>query len=259
MILSATTGHFQQGQRIVSLVPSLTELLAYLHLDNVTVGITKFCVHPAEWKANKTQVGGTKTVKLDVVDALQPTLIIASKEENIKEQVEELATRHSVWLTDVNTLEHALQMIHDIGQLTGTTEKAAALATEIASRFTAIQHLQQQPTKAAYLIWRKPYMAAGGDTFINNMLHHAGYQNVLSQLPRYPEVTPQQLNESGCEVLLLSSEPYPFKEKHIAELQEQLPNTHILLVDGELFSWYGSKLLHSPAYFLQLNQLIKNR
>lgn len=246
-------------QRIISLVPSQTELLHYLGLEAETVGITKFCIHPAEWKASKAKVGGTKTVKIPAVDALEPTLIIANKEENVKEQVEALAERYALWLTDVNDLADALQMITDIGQLTGTSEKAQALAAEIAARFAAIAHLQQNPIKTAYLIWRKPYMAAGGDTFIHDMLGHCGCHNVLGHLPRYPEVTAAQLADAGCEVLLLSSEPYPFKQQHIDELQTQLPHTRILLVDGELFSWYGSRLLLSPAYFLQLRQLITTR
>jgi ABC-type Fe3+-hydroxamate transport system substrate-binding protein len=246
-------------QRIISLVPSQTELLHYLGLEAETVGITKFCIHPAEWKTGKAKVGGTKTVKLPAVDALRPTLIIANKEENVKEQVEELASRYALWLTDVNNLAEALQMIHDIGQLTGTAEKAQALASEIAARFAAIAHLRQHPVKTAYLIWRKPYMAAGGGTFIHDMLAHCGCHNVLGHLPRYPEVSAGQLADAGCEVLLLSSEPYPFKQQHIDELQAQLPQTRMLLVDGELFSWYGSRLLHSPGYFLQLQQLINGR
>lgn len=256
---SATVGVPTDRQRIISLVPSQTELLHYLGLEAETVGITKFCIHPAEWKASKTKIGGTKTVKLAAIDALQPTLIIANKEENVKEQVEALAERYALWLTDVNNLADALQMIHDIGQLTGTSEKAQILAADIAARFAAIAHLRQNPIKAAYLIWRKPYMAAGGGTFIDDMLAHCGCQNVLAHLPRYPQVSAGQLDEAGCDVLLLSSEPYPFKQKHIDELQEQLPHTRIFLVDGELFSWYGSRLLLSPAYFFQLRQLMTTR
>lgn len=265
MILSSTaSAHVSvptnmTHQRLVSLVPSQTELLHYLGLEAETVGITQFCIHPAAWKATKAKIGGTKTVKLSAVAALQPTLIIANKEENVKEQVEALAQRYPLWLTDVNNLSDALQMIHDIGELTGTGDKAQALAAEIATRFATIAQLRQNPIKTAYLIWRKPYMAAGGGTFIHDMLAHAGCQNILEHLPRYPSINVEQLADAGCELLLLSSEPYPFKQQHINELQAQLPQTRILLVDGELFSWYGSRLLHSPAYFLQLQQLMTTR
>jgi ABC-type Fe3+-hydroxamate transport system substrate-binding protein len=254
MILQSATGHCHTGQRIVSLVPSQTELLHYLGLEAETVGITKFCIHPPAWFAIKARVGGTKTVNIEAVEALQPTLIIANKEENVKEQVEALAERFPVWVTDVNTLEEALQMTTDIGTLTGTEAKAAALIAEISKKFTVLQQTKLTAIKTAYLIWRKPYMAAGGGTFIHDILTRCGFENILANTPRYPEVTTQQL--AGCELLLLSSEPYPFAQKHIDELQAALPNTKIVLADGEMFSWYGSRLLLAPDYFLQLKQLV---
>jgi ABC-type Fe3+-hydroxamate transport system substrate-binding protein len=254
MILQSATGYYYPQQRIVSLVPSQTELLHYLGLEAETVGITKFCIHPQHWFAAKARVGGTKTVNITAVEALHPTLIIANKEENVKEQVEALAKKFPVWLTDVNTLEDALQMITDIGQLTDTAAQARDLVDEISTRFSALQEQQRNPLKTAYLIWRKPWMAAGGGTFIQDMLTRSGLVNVLEDITRYPEVTTGQLADAGCELLLLSSEPYPFKQQHIDELQHALPGTKILLVDGEMFSWYGSRLLLAPNYFLQLNE-----
>jgi ABC-type Fe3+-hydroxamate transport system substrate-binding protein len=256
MLLQLPHRLYNQPLRIVSLVPSLTELLYHLGLEAETVGITKFCIHPSQWFATKARVGGTKTVNIRAVEALHPTLIIANKEENIKEQVETLAKKFPVWLTDVNTLEDAIGMIADIGQLTGKIAEATTLAGEINTRFN---HLPNHCThKTAYLIWRKPYMAAGSDTFIHDMLTRCGFSNVLGHYTRYPEVTPEQLFATGCELLLLSSEPYPFKQAHIAELSKALPNIKILLVNGELFSWYGSRLLLSPGYFLQLIEQAKN-
>jgi ABC-type Fe3+-hydroxamate transport system substrate-binding protein len=252
MMLQSATGHYYPRQRIISLVPSQTELLHYLGLEAETVGITKYCIHPQQWFAAKTRVGGTKTVNLPAVEALQPTLIIANKEENVKEQVEVLAEKFPVWLTDVNTLTDALQMIADIGQLTGTAAKAQVLIDEINTRFSILHKHHFNPLKTAYLIWRKPYMAAGGGTFIQDMLTRCGFVNVLEDITRYPEVTTTQLADAGCELLLLSSEPYPFKQQHIDELQLALPGTKILLVDGEMFSWYGSRLLLAPACFLQI-------
>jgi ABC-type Fe3+-hydroxamate transport system substrate-binding protein len=252
MILESAAGHCCLQQRIVSLVPSQTELLHYLGLEAETVGITKFCIHPQQWFATKARVGGTKTVNIPAVEALRPTLIIANKEENVKEQVEALAEKFPVWLTDVNTLEDALQMIADIGALTGTATRAKTLAGEISRYFSLLQQQQSRPVKTAYLIWRKPYMAAGGGTFINDMLSRCGFYNVLKDIARYPEVTIAQLVNTGCEMLLLSSEPYPFKQAHIDELLQAMPGTKILLVDGEMFSWYGSRLLLAPRYFLQI-------
>jgi len=238
-------------KRIVSLVPSQTELLYSLGLEEETVGITKFCVHPKEWFRSKTRIGGTKTLNIAAIKKLQPDLIIANKEENVKEQVEELATDHTILLTDVNTVDEALEMICNIGQLTGKQKDAEELTAAIKKEFSTIVR-PKQPIPTAYLIWNKPYMTVGGDTFINDMLTHAGLQNIFSNEKRYPEITVSQLRTKNCELVLLSSEPYPFKQKHIDELQEQLPGMKIMLVDGEMFSWYGSRMLKAVAYLNDL-------
>ena len=162
---------------------------------------------------------------------------------------------YSVWLTDVNTFEDALQMITDIGALTGKDEKALSLNTQIKNAFNHLPIIKN-PIKTAWLIWRKPYMTVGGDTFINDMLQKCGLQNIFAHKTRYPEINIADLSIAHCQLLLLSSEPYPFKQKHIDELSKQLPNAKIVLVDGEMFSWYGSRLLQAPAYFKKLmNQL----
>ena len=241
--------------RIVSLVPSQTELLYHLGLADEVVGITKFCVHPAEWFKSKTRVGGTKTVDVNKVRSLQPDLIIANKEENVKEQVELLQQIAPIYLSDINNLEDALVMISTIGDLTNTSSQANSLITEIEQQFKGLSTLisrRSTQITTAYLIWKDPYMAAGGETFINDMLRRCGLKNVFEAVPRYPEVTLKQLSEANCQLLLLSSEPYPFKQKHIREIQEQLPHTKILLADGEMFSWYGSRLLQAPPYFSKL-------
>jgi ABC-type Fe3+-hydroxamate transport system substrate-binding protein len=234
--------------RIVSLVPSLTELLYHLGLGDRVVGITKFCVHPDEWFNSKTRIGGTKTVKLEVIGRLQPDLVLANKEENIKDQVVELSRHYPVWTSDVHHLASALDMIREVGIITGTSQQAANIITRIQSGFAQLQTSNIKP-QTAYLIWRNPWMTIGGDTFIHDMLDRCGLQNIFSDATRYPEVSIEMLRNKNCRLLLLSSEPYPFKEVHIAELQEQLPGTKILLVDGEMFSWYGSRLMEAPAYF----------
>lgn len=238
-------------KRIVSLVPSQTALLHTLGLEAETIGITKFCIHPAAWRKDKTIIGGTKSIHIDRVMALQPDLIIANKEENIKEQVEALAKHFPVWVTDVNNLEDAYQMIMGIGSLTHTQAAANKCVQEITQAF---EILPQDAPKipACYLIWKDPYMTIGGDTFISDMMNKAGWQNVCSHLSRYPTIDIEQIIQSKCEWILLSSEPYPFSQKHIQELSTQLPHCKILLVDGEIFSWYGSHLLQAPAYFQKL-------
>jgi ABC-type Fe3+-hydroxamate transport system substrate-binding protein len=241
--------------RIVSLVPSQTELLFSLGLDKQVVGITKFCVHPNNWYRTKTRVGGTKTVNQNAIHALQPDLIVANKEENVKEQVDALTEKYPVWVSDVHNLASALAMMEQFGSMTGTAAKAAAIINDINKGFSTLPPPKNKiPT--AYLIWRNPYMSAGGDTFIHDMLDRCGLNNIFGHLNRYPSITIEQLKD--CRLLLLSSEPYPFKQQHIDELQGQLPNTKILLVDGELFSWYGSRLLHAPAYFSALLRQVHN-
>ena len=251
MILLNTASLNYIPKRIISLVPSQTELLYHLGLQSETVGITRFCVHPNTWFHTKARVGGTKTINYDKIHQLKPDLIIANKEENIKEQIEQLALHYPVWLTDVNTFEDALQMISDIGTLTGKNEKALSLNTQIKNAFYDLSIIKK-PIKTAYMIWRKPYMTVGGDTFINNMLVKCGFQNIFAHRTRYPEISIEELYIANCQLLLLSSEPYPFKQKHVDELSKQLPSTKIILVDGELFSWYGSRLLKAPEYFKNL-------
>jgi ABC-type Fe3+-hydroxamate transport system substrate-binding protein len=233
--------------RIVSLVPSQTELLFDLGLEDEVCGITKFCIHPEKWHRTKPQVGGTKQLKVNVIRELRPDLIIANKEENVKEQVEELQKDFPVWTSDVNDIPTAYDMINQIGMLTDRNAEAKYLVQEIRHQFS--QHRPVKKIPVAYLLWRDPYMTAGGDTFINAMLTAAGFKNVYDSKQRYPRTDPETLNNSGCKCVLLSSEPFPFSQKHVLELQDQLPGIHIELVDGEMFSWYGSRLLLAPPYF----------
>jgi ABC-type Fe3+-hydroxamate transport system substrate-binding protein len=240
--------------RIISLVPSQTELLHYLGLNEQIVGITKFCIHPNNWFTTKARVGGTKNINFNTIKKLQPTLIIANKEENVKDQIEALATNYPVLLTDVNNVTDGIKMILQIGQLTATTAAAIQLTQKITTAFATINKPKQQ-LNTAYLIWKDPYMAAGGSTFITDILSKSGFKNIFATKNRYPQINIKDLQNANCQLLLLSSEPYPFKQKHINQLQQQLPNTKIILVDGEMFSWYGSRMLLMPNY---INNLIKD-
>ncbi|MFB6456099.1 helical backbone metal receptor [Chitinophaga sp. Hz27] len=234
--------------RIVSLVPSQTELLFSLGLEDRVVGITKFCVHPDRWFRSKVRVGGTKQIHFDIIRNLQPDLIIANKEENTKEDIEALMKDYTVWISDVHHLNNALEMIAGLGAITQTSARAAALIAEIRSDFSNLKPLPT-PIPTAYFIWREPYMTAGNDTFIHQMLHHCGLHNVFGNLTRYPTVSPEDIRASGCKLILLSSEPYPFKEKHMEEFQALVPGASVQLVNGEMFSWYGSRLREATAYF----------
>lgn len=241
-------------RRIISLVPSQTELLYDLGLTDEVVGITKFCIHPNEWFRSKTRIGGTKTIDFERINQLQPDLIIGNKEENEKEQIEQLMQHYPVWMSDIYTLKDALDMIIRIGTLVNKQNEALLLKLQIEATFRELNTLEStKKLSVAYFIWNKPWMVACGNTFIDNMLTLCGFTNAFQHLSeRYAVINEQQLIENQPDVILLSSEPYPFKEKHIFELQQLLPQAQIKIVDGELFSWYGSRLLKSPAYFKEL-------
>ncbi len=241
-------------QRIISTVPSQTELLHYLGLGDQVVGLTKFCEHPEPWRREKTLIGGTKQFHFDRIEALQPDLIIGNKEENEKTQIETLTAQYPVWMSDIASLADALDMIVAVGQLVDREEKARQLAAEIQKAFAKLaQNMAQRPrARAAYLIWRKPYMVAAEGTFINHLLDRAGFDNVFAGQSRYPEVSPEALQAAQADYILLSSEPFPFGEKHVAELQALCPTSVIQLVDGALFSWYGNRLLLAAPYFINL-------
>lgn len=239
---------------IISLVPSQTELLYHLGLNDRVCGITKFCVHPGEWFRSKTRVGGTKNVNFERIKELHPDLIIANKEENDQAQIEALAKDYPVWISDIKNMRDALAMIQQVGALVNNKPKAAELIQTITKGFTDIKRAIT-PTRVAYFIWRNPWMCAGGDTFISNMIENMGWVNVLKDVPRYPEVTLQQIVTLQPQLVLLSSEPYPFKDQHIAEIKAVLPNARVQLVDGEMFSWYGSRLIQASRY---LGELVEN-
>ncbi|GAB3646733.1 helical backbone metal receptor [Echinicola sediminis] len=235
-------------QRIISLVPSLTELLVDLGLGDRVVGVTKFCIHPKGFKEKKTIIGGTKQFRFDVIESLRPDLIIGNKEENYKEGIVALEKNFPVWMSDVFDLDDALDMILRIGMLTGKEHEAAELGEKIRRGFEI--SLPPKGT-AVYLIWQDPIITVGKHTFIDKMIHKAGFKNLV-EARRYPQISLEDIAGLNPEFILLSSEPFPFKEKHLKRYQEQFPNAVVRLVDGELFSWYGSRLIHTPDYLKRL-------
>ncbi len=243
-------------QRIISLVPSQTELLFDLGLGERIVGVTKFCIHPREKVKNIPVIGGTKNFNFATIAALQPDLIIGNKEENYQEGIIKLKEIYPVWMSDIINLEQALAMIQQIGNLTGTATKAQVLIQKITASFQNIPAALNIPT--AYFIWRAPYLSVGHNTFIHQMLHTCGLGNVFIDLERYPEIPVPLLQTTRPKLIMLSSEPYPFRQKHIQEFQQLCPEALVKLVDGELFSWYGSRLQYSAVYFTQLIREIKS-
>lgn len=233
-------------ERIISLVPSQTELLFDLGLENEVVGITKFCIHPREMFLSKTKVGGTKKLYLQTIRDLNPDLIIGNKEENDQDQIQQLMDEFPVWMSDIYDLEDALDMIRAIGLLCEKEERAKKIAQDIQNGFDRLKGITEG-RRVAYFIWKDPWMLAGKNTFISNILEHLGMHNATG-LERYPELSQEQIADLNPDWIFLSSEPYPFKDQHIDELKAICPRAEIRLVDGEMFSWYGSRLLHVPAY-----------
>ncbi|OYU80734.1 MAG: cobalamin-binding protein [Flavobacterium sp. BFFFF1] len=256
-------GHLFQFEetpkRIVSLVPSQTELLYDLGLEQEIVGITKFCVHPFHLKSTKKIVGGTKKVHIEKIRLLQPDMIICNKEENTLEIVEALRDIAPVWVTNIVTLEDNLEMIRQFGALFNRRTEARKWIDKINFAQREFQQfvMGRPIRKVAYFIWKDPWMVAGNDNFIDEMLQLNGFTNIYANKGRYPEVHIQKLRIQGDpEIVFLSSEPYPFKEEDAFEVGRFTHHAKVVFVDGEMFSWYGSRVLKSFAYFRQLQNRI---
>jgi ABC-type Fe3+-hydroxamate transport system substrate-binding protein len=235
--------------KVVSLVPSITEALFDLGLtENEVIGRTKFCIHPEDKVKNVPIIGGTKNINIDKIKALKPDLILANKEENIKEQVEALMDDFKVLVTNVETIEDNYYLLKTLGNTFNKEEKAQQFNLKI---YDILQQAKLDSTvKAAYLIWKNPYMTIGSDTFIHKILAEIGFENIFKDKTRYPEIQIEDL--ADAEVIMLSSEPFPFKEKHIEEMKSFYPDKKIIIVDGEVFSWYGTHIAKCENYFTEL-------
>ena len=240
--------------RIVSLVPSITESLFDFGLTEMeVVGRTKFCIHPQTLITNVPVIGGTKNLNLDKIKSLKPDLIIANKEENEKLQIEELGKYFEIWLTNIENLQDNQNFLTELGTLLNKQELALNFNEKINVIFDSSKELS--PRKVAYLIWKNPYMTVGSDTFIHEIIEKIGFTNLFKDSKRYPEISVNQMKEA--EYVFLSSEPFPFQQKHIDELQKELPDSKIMLVDGEAFSWYGTHLSRCGDYFKTLREIIE--
>ena len=236
--------------KIISLVPSITETLFDFGLTaDEVIGRTKFCIHPSDLVKNIEVIGGTKNLNIEKIRSLKPDLIIANKEENEKLQVEELMKDFKVWVTDIETLEDNQKFIFELGTILSKENLAFNFNQKIAAVFTDFKISKRK--KVAYLIWKGPYMTVGSDTFINEVLEKLGFENLFKNRKRYPEVSVEELKDA--DLIFLSSEPFPFQQKHIDELQLELPNNEIMLVDGEAFSWFGTRLMKVGEYLKELS------
>ena len=261
--LADQTGHLfdfkQSPKRIVSLVPSQTELLSDLGLAENIVGITKFCVHPFHLKSTKTIVGGTKKVNYDKIRSLKPDLIICNKEENTLDMVETLSEICPVWVTNIITVEDNFVMISDFGKIFNKRTEALKWNDKLAFALQDFRKFMSDKTyrKTAYFIWKNPFMAAGSDNYIDEMMKLNHFMNIYENKSRYPEIDITKMRDEGDpELVLLSSEPYPFKEEDAFEIGRFTHHAKTVFVDGEMFSWYGSRMMKALAYFKNLQERI---
>ncbi|MEY8760885.1 ABC transporter substrate-binding protein [Chryseobacterium tongliaoense] len=235
--------------KVISLVPSITEALFDLGLtEHEVIGRTKFCIHPKEKIKNIPVIGGTKNLNIEKIRSLQPDLIIANKEENVKEQVEALMEDFKVVVTHVETVEDNYYLLKNLGAIFNQEEQAQLFNLKIYEILN--QAKAETKIKVAYLIWKNPYMTIGSDTFIHHILAEIGFENSFKDKTRYPEIRIEDLADT--DIIMLSSEPFPFKEKHIEEIKEVYPDKKIIIVDGEAFSWYGTHIAKCENYFKEL-------
>lgn len=242
--------------RLISLVPSQSEFLWQLGLKDELIGITKFCIHPTDMYQSVKRVGGTKQLNLKTIRTLKPDLIIGNKEENDQDQIQVLQKEFPVWMSDIYTLEDSSQMMLNLGAIMNKEKESKQLVEKQKASLSRIKNTFQHQ-RVLYFIWNKPYMGAASDTFIDQVLQHLGFENALNHFKRYPELDEATLKKLDPDLCFLSSEPFPFKEKHVKDLQNILPNAKILIVDGEVFSWYGTRLLHLEAYVKKLRKEIE--
>jgi len=243
----------QKPKRIISIVPSQSEYLWDIGVREELIGITKFCVHPEVMFKSVQRVGGTKNLNIKKIRELQPDLIIGNKEENERSQIELLQKEFNVWMSDIYNFNDAFVMMSEIGKMTDRNKPSEKIIDLIKKSLHAINGFFNNQ-KVIYLIWKKPYMLVGNNTFIDFVLNHSGFNNCAKSLNRYPELSEDDLKNMKPDFCFLSSEPYPFKEKHIEEFQKLLPQAKIKIVDGEMFSWYGSRLTKLPEYLKELKK-----
>jgi len=248
-------------KRIVSLVPSQTELLCDLALENELVGVTKFCVHPFHLKSTKTVVGGTKKVDFDKIIALNPDFILCNKEENSYELLPELEKIAPTYFSNVNTIQDAIDLILRLGSIFNRRTEADNLAHKIEFKLNDFKEfIAAKPTrKVAYFIWAKPWMVVGNDTYINEMLALNKFENIYGNMSRYPKIEINKIRHEGDpDVVILSSEPFPFKDEHAMEIASYTNRSITVFGDGEMFSWPGSRMLLAFDYFKELHKKLES-
>ena len=238
-------------ERIVSFVPSTTETIFELGASERLVGVTRFCVRPANAAEGRVVIGGTKAPRIDRILALEPDLVLANREENRKEDVEELRRSLEVFVAYPRGVDDAVSDIRKLSRLVGARENGEHLAEAIESARAKLR--PRERFRYLYLIWQEPFMVAGADTFIDALLAEAGGVNrAPGGRGRYPTMTEEEIRDSGAEELLLATEPFPFDDGHAESLGARFPEQRLRVVDGQLLSWHGARLRAAFPYLVEL-------
>ncbi|MCG3152818.1 MAG: Vitamin B12-binding protein [bacterium] len=244
----------------MSLVPSLTESLAELGAAGSLAGVTDWCWYPTEVVAPLPKVGGTKTPHLDRIRDLQPDLILVNEEENRREDVEALAADFPCLVTFPRTVADNIDLVSLLGAITGEDATAAEWTSRMRSLEAEVRATMQQRAarSLAYLIWRKPYMTINRDTYVHSVLELLHCANPWGNATdRYPAITVDELESEDPDMVCLSSEPFPFEEKHVAEYEALLPGSRavqqgqVFVDDGTLYCWYGTRWVRALEHFLK--------
>jgi len=242
------------GARIVSLVPSITELLFALDLGGQVVGRTSFCVHPRDRVRQVPAVGGTKDVRLEDVRALAPTHVIVNVDENRAETADALrAFVPHVVVTHPNAPEDNLPLYRLLGGLFDRADRAEALAADLQRELDACAAVDWPRERVLYLIWTEPWMTVASDTYIARTLARVGWDvphgpGGPSGAARYPVIPDLDAEIARVERVLLATEPFRFRESHARDLAARHPRVPVELVDGEMTSWYGPRAIAGLAY-----------
>ena len=242
-------------ERIVSLCPSITETIFELGAGDRLVGITEWCVHPHGDVDDVPKVGGTKTPDVDAILASKPDLVVMNEEENrIQDKEAFEAAGLQVLNTFPKTVQESAQMIRSVAEAIDCEEEAQAMVSELEEALREAREATEgsgDPLRVVYLIWRGPLMAAGPDTYIDDLLRIGGAVNVFGDREeRYPHLTDDELKNAGMDMVLLCSEPFPFTAQYAAEIRSlcSLKSKHVPIVDGEYFSWYGARTAEGVRY-----------
>ena len=238
-------------QRIISLVPSITETVFTLGAGARVVGVTSYCTHPPDGVASVTQVGGTKDPNLETIERLEPDLIIINDEENRKEDFQALVERDfPVYVTAPRTVAEGIRLVEQLGPVVGCQEQAQMLAESLWQPYQAATNACKEAERLRVFcpIWRKPWMSFNHETYSDDMLRCCGGENVLqTKGERYFSLSLDEVAAADPHIVLLPSEPYPFAEKHFIHL-EPLKKTaagrggHFYCVDGMALCWYGPRI-----------------